>query len=592
MCGIVGVNYDSKVDFLGVTNMMKSRGPDNTSIQKIQDNFFGHTRLSILDLDDEANQPMIFDDILVVFNGEIYNYDELTVSEKLVCKTKSDTEVLIRLYQKYGVEFLSLLNGAFSFCIYDMKKQRYFCARDRYGKKPFYYYAKENKFIFSSMIKSIIKILGFTPKLNKVALSQYLQYFVPLTPNTFYTDIKKLDAGSYLLYENHKLTHKKYYKIKTYKKITDEKTALRSIEDTLYNSVEQRLKSDVEVGSLLSGGIDSSLISTIYAQVSKHPINTFSVGYKTHTKYSELPYANLVAQNIKSNHTPLEISQNDFIGSLEDVFENLEEPHADPAAIPLFLLTKEIQSQGIKTVLSGEGSDELFLGYDNYAKFLKYYEFEKSLDEKQNSFLNDIISSLGGNKEAEYLRRVVKKENLYNSFGEIFTASQRKKLLVKVATFKSETPKKDPVDWMSYIDTKIWLGEALLSKVDKMSMAHSVETRNPFLDYRLVDTAFRIDSLLKTGDTNKYLLKKVAQKYIPDEIIHRQKKGFNSPFNEWLFAEFGEKLKLDIYKVNKETNLFNESYIEYLYNNAKNNKLKQHFYALWHFCRWYDKGFL
>lgn len=592
MCGIVGANYNSKVDFWGVTNMMKNRGPDDTSIKQIQDNFFGHTRLSILDLDDEANQPMIFDDILIVFNGEIYNYDELKISENLACKTKSDTEVLIRLYQKYGVEFLSLLNGAFSFCIYDMKKQRYFCARDRYGKKPFYYYAREKKFIFSSMIKPIIKILGFTPKLNKVALSQYLQYFVPLTPNTFYTDIQKLDAGSYLLYENHKLTQKKYYKIKTYKKIIDEKTALRSIEDILYNSVEQRLKSDVEVGSLLSGGIDSSLISTIYASISNHPIHTFSVGYKTHTKYSELPYANLLAKKIKSNHTALEISQNDFINSLEDVFENLEEPHADPAAIPLFLLTKEIQRQGIKTVLSGEGSDELFLGYDNYAKFLKYYEFSNSLDEKQNDFLNDIISSLGGNKEAEYLRRVVKKENIYNSFGEIFTASQRKKLLKKVATFKSETPKKDPVDWMSYIDTKIWLGEALLSKVDKMSMAHSVETRSPFLDYRLVDTAFSIDSLLKTGDTNKYLLKKVAKKYIPDEIINRQKKGFNSPFNEWLFSEFGEKLKLDIYRINKVTNLFNESYIEYLYAHAKNNKLKQHFYALWHFCKWYDKIYL
>ena len=592
MCGIVGVNFDSKVDFFDVTNMMKSRGPDDTSIKQIQDNFFGHTRLSILDLDREANQPMIFDDILIVFNGEIYNYDELKISENLECKTKSDTEVLIRLYQKYGVDFLSLLNGAFSFCIYDMKKQRYFCSRDRYGKKPFYYYEKENKFIFSSMIKPIIKILGFTPKLNKVALSQYLQYFVPLTPNTFYTDIKKLDAGSYLLYENNKTTIKKYYKIKTYKKITDEKTALKSIEDILYNSVEQRLKSDVEVGSLLSGGIDSSLISTIYSQISNHPINTFSVGYTTDKKYSELPYANLVARHIKSNHTPIEISQKDFIGSLEEVFENLEEPHADPAAIPLFLLTKEINKQKIKTVLSGEGSDELFLGYDNYAKFLKYYEFEKSLDQKQNDFLNDIISSLGGNKEAEYLRRVVKKENLYNSFGEIFTSAQRKKLLQKVATFKNETPKKDPVDWMSYIDTKIWLGEALLSKVDKMSMANSVETRNPFLDYRLVNTAFSIDSLLKTGDTNKYLLKKVAQKYIPDEIIHRQKKGFNSPFNEWLFREFKEKLKLDIYKVNKETNLFNESYIEYLYAHAKNNKLKQHFYALWHFCKWYDKVYL
>jgi len=592
MCGIVGVNYDAKVDFLQVTNIMKNRGPDNTSIEEINQNFFGHTRLSILDLKSEANQPMLFDDILIVFNGEIYNYDELKISEQLDCETTSDTEVIIRLYQKYDVDFLNLLNGAFSFCIYDIKKDRYFCSRDRYGKKPFYYYLKDNKFIFSSMIKPIIKILGFTPKLNKVALSQYLQYFVPLTPNTFYTDINKLDSGSYLIYENNRCIIKKYYKIKTYKKINDEKTALDSIENILYNGVEQRLKSDVEVGTLLSGGIDSSLISTIYSQISKHQINTFSVGYKTHTKYSELPFANLVAKKINSNHTALEIKQKEFIESLEDVFENLEEPHADPASIPLYLLTKEINRQGIKTVLSGEGSDELFLGYDNYAKFLKYYQFSNSLDANQNSFLNEIISSLGGNKEAEYLRRVVKKENIYNSFGEIYTSSQRKKLLQKVATFKSESPKKDPVDWMSYIDTKIWLGEALLSKVDKMSMANSVETRNPFLDFRLVNTAFSINSDLKVGNTNKYLLKKIAKKYIPDEIINRQKKGFNSPFNEWLFDEYKEKLLIDIKIVNNATSLFNEQYVDYIYQNAKNNKLKQHFYALWHFCKWYNNIYL
>jgi len=316
------------------------------------------------------------------------------------------------------------------------------------------------------------------------------------------------------------------------------------------------------------------------------------VGYKTHQKYSELPYAKIVANSIKSDHTALEISQKEYIDSLEEVFEDLEEPHADPASIPLYLLTKEINRQGIKTVLSGEGSDELFLGYDNYAKFLKYYEFSNSLDENQNSFLNEIISSLGGNKEAEYLRRVVKKENIYNSFGEIYTTSQRKKLLKKVASFKSETPKKDPVDWMSYIDTKIWLGEALLSKVDKMSMANGVETRNPFLDFRLVDTAFSISSNLKVGDTNKYLLKKIASKYIPKEIITRQKKGFNSPFNEWLFDEYGEKLLDDILKTNTKTALFNESYIMIIYESAKNNKLKQHFYALWHFCKWYNKNYL
>ncbi|MEA3498095.1 MAG: asparagine synthase (glutamine-hydrolyzing) [Campylobacterota bacterium] len=592
MCGIVGTNYNPNKEFKSITDIMKHRGPDNSSTKQINNNFFGHARLSILDLDNEANQPMVFDDIVIVFNGEIYNYDELKLSENLNCITSSDTEVLIRLYQKYDTDFLNLLNGAFSFCIYDINKDRYFCARDRYGKKPFYYFAKDDKFIFSSMIKPIIKLLGYTPKLNKVALSQYLQFFTPLAPNTFYTDIFKLDKASYLIYQNNQLTIKKYYKIKTYKSIFDEQTALNKIEDLLFNSVEQRLKSDVEVGTLLSGGIDSSLISSIYSKISNQPINTFSVGYKTHTKYSELPFASIVAKDINSNHTALEISQKDFIESLDEVLEHLEEPHADPASIPLFHLTKTINSQGIKTVLSGEGSDEIFLGYDNYAKFLKYYNFSDSLDTEQNNFLNEIISSLGGNKEAEYLRRVVKKENIYNSFGEIYTSAQRKKLLKKVATFKYEKPKKDPVDWMSYIDMKVWLGEALLSKVDKMSMANSVETRNPFLDFRLVDTVFSIDSKLKVGDTNKYLLKKVASKYIPKEIINRTKKGFNSPFNEWLFDEYNDKLLDDILKANKETNLFNEKYVYYINNEAKQGRLKQHFYSLWLFNKWYYKTYL
>jgi asparagine synthase (glutamine-hydrolysing) len=593
MCGIVGTNFTYDGDFDKVTALLDNRGPDHRGVFENEGIRLGHTRLSIIDLDHEADQPMSYDGIVIVFNGEIYNYGELIAEHNLKCTTKSDTEVLIRLYQKYGVKFLEFLNGAFSFCIYDSIKKRFFCARDRYGKKPFYYYYKDGKFIFSSMIKPIIKILGFTPKLNRVALSQYLQYFTPLAPNTFYQGIEKLDKASYILYEEDKFEIKRYYKIKTYTSIRDEKTALEKIEELLIDSVGKRFRADVEVGTLLSGGIDSSLISSIYAKQTGNTIHTFSVGYKSETKYSELPFAKLAAKHIKSNHTALEIGQKEYIESLDEIFEALEEPHADPAAIPLFHLTKEIRKQGIKSVLSGEGSDELFLGYDNYAKFLKYYQFAETLDQNQFAFLDDIIGALQTNtKESEYLKRVVKKQTIYNSFGEIYTDTQRKRLLKKVASFKRETPKKDPIEWMSSIDMKIWLGEALLSKVDKICMVNSVENRNPFLDYRLVDTVFAIDSKLKSGDTNKYLLKKIAAKYIPKEIIDRQKKGFNSPFNEWLFKEYGEKLLDDILIVNGQTFLFNEKYIYYIYNEAKQNRFKQHFYALWHFCKWYYNNYL
>lgn len=595
MCGIIGTNFLNE-RFDKSLELLHHRGPDFQNSIKIENKQFGHTRLAIIDLDEEANQPMIFDDILLVFNGEIYNYKELIHMEHLECKTKSDSEVLIRLYQKYGFDFLNKLNGMFSFCIYDIKKDLYFCARDRYGKKPFFYYFKDNKFIFSSSVKSILNLLDYKPNLNKVALSKYMQYFVSFGEDSFYQDIFKLEASTYLIYEPNKsreLQKKKYYKINTYKAIKDEKQALNDIEELLFKSVEYRLNSDVEVASLLSGGIDSSLISALYTKISGKRINTFSIGYDEYKNYCELDYAQVTASHINSNHHPVEINQKEYINHFEQTLDMLEEPHGDSAAIPLNILTKQIHKAGIKTVLSGEGSDEIFLGYDNYAKFLKYYEFEKSLSNEQNLFLNDIIGALQNNtKESEYLRRIVKKQNLYNSFGEIYTDIQRKRLFKKVPTFKSETAKQDPVDWMSYIDLKIWLGESLLSKVDRISMGNSLEVRTPFLDFNLVNYMFSVESHIKVGDTNKYLLKKIASKYIPNEIINRTKKGFNSPFNEWLNKEYKDKILDVIVEVNNETNLFNHEYILHIYELSKSNKFKQHLYSLFVFSLWYKKEYL
>ncbi|MFK2822296.1 asparagine synthase (glutamine-hydrolyzing) [Arcobacter sp. YIC-80] len=595
MCGILGTNFLSN-NFSSSLKILNNRGPDYQSSIKIEDKEFGHTRLAIIDLDEEANQPMVFDDIVLVFNGEIYNYKQLILDEQLECKTKSDSEVLIRLYQKYEFDFLNKLNGMFAFTLYDIKKNRYFCARDRYGKKPFFYYFKDNKFIFSSSIKSVVNLLDSKPKLNKVALSKYMQYFVSFGEDTFFQDIFKLEAATYMVYEPNKdaqLKKKRFYKINTYKAVKDENEALEKIEELLFNAVESRLTSDVEVASLLSGGIDSSLVSALYTKISGKKINTFSVGYNEYKNYCELDYAKITADYIGSNHNPVEISKKDFIEHFEDSLGALEEPHGDSAAIPLNILTKKIHQSGIKTVLSGEGSDEIFLGYDNYAKFLKYYSFEKTLSNEQNEFLDDIIGALQNNtKESEYLRRIVKKQNLYNSFGEIYTDIQKKRLFKKVPTFKNEKAKKDPVDWMSYIDLKIWLGEGLLSKVDRISMRNSLEVRTPFLDFNLVNYMFSIDSDIKVGNTNKYLLKKIASKYIPEQIINRTKKGFNSPFNEWLNQEYGNSILETILDVNKHTKLFNDEYVKHIYELSKQRKFKQHLYSLYVFSLWYKKEFL
>ena len=595
MCGILGANFLSN-NFNQALDLLNNRGPDYKNSISLENKQFGHTRLAIIDLNEEANQPMIFDDILLVFNGEIYNYKELIHVEHLECKTASDSEVIIRLYQKYKFDFLNKLNGMFSFCIYDMKKNLYFCARDRYGKKPFFYHFKDNKFIFSSSIKSVLKLLDYKPNLNKVALSKYMQYFVSFGEDTFYQDIFKLEASTYMIYDpnnSSELQKKKFYRINTYKAIKNEIDALNDIEELLINSVETRLTSDVEVSSLLSGGIDSSLISALYTKISGKKINTFSVGYDEHKNYCELEYAQITANHINSNHTPVVINQKEYINHFHQTLDLLEEPHGDSAAIPLNILTKKIHQSGIKTVLSGEGSDEIFLGYDNYSKFLKYYEFEKSLSNEQNLFLNDIIGALQNNtKESEYLRRIVKKQNLYNSFGEIYTDIQKKRLFKKVPSFKSETAKQDPVDWMSYIDLKIWLGEALLSKVDRISMGNSLEVRTPFLDFNLVNYMFSVESNIKVGDTNKYLLKKIASKYIPEVIINRTKKGFNSPFNEWLNKEYKQEILNIIVEVNNQTNLFNHEYILHIYELSKSNKFKQHLYSLFVFSLWFKKEYL
>lgn len=362
MSGIIAVNFLSD-KFDKSLELLNNRGPDFQKSIKIDDKQFGHTRLSIIDLSKEANQPMIFDDILLIFDGAIYNYKELIHVEQLECKTQSDSEVLIRLYQKYGFDFLNKLNGMFSFCIYDIKKDLYFCAKDRYGKKPFFYYFKDNKFIISSSIKSILNMLDNKPNLNKVALCKYIQYFVSFGEDTFFQDINKLEASTYMIYEPNKssqLMKKKYYKINTYKAIKDEKQALNDIEELLINSVEKRLKSDVEIATLLSGGIDSSFISALYTKISGKKINTFSVGYDEHKNYCELKYAKITADHIGSIHTPLEINHKEYINHFEETLHMLEEPHGDSAAIPLNILSKHINQAGFKTLLSGEGSDEIF----------------------------------------------------------------------------------------------------------------------------------------------------------------------------------------------------------------------------------------
>ncbi|SFO91640.1 asparagine synthase (glutamine-hydrolyzing) [Hydrogenimonas thermophila] len=581
MCGIVGTNFFLKY-FNKAVNKLFSRGPDNQDILIYKNNCFGHTRLSIIDLDAEANQPMEFDEIIIVFNGEIYNYKELIKEHNLKVVTKSDTEVLIRLYQKYDVDFLKLINGMFSFCIYDKKKRRFFCARDRFGKKPFYYYYKNGKFIFGSEIKAILSCLDKTPSMNNEAFYEYLSFMTPIHQNTFYKDIKKLQAGHYLILDNN-LKIKKYYDIdKIETKYFDKNKSLSDIEDLLISSLKYRLVSDVKVASLLSGGVDSSFISALYAKI-VGKIDTFSIGYDEYLHYSELDYAKIVAKHINSNHNEIVISKRDFLETIDKILEATDEPFGDSATIPTYILSQAIHKNGIKVALSGEGADENFLGYDNYFKMFSYY----ASTPKESEF--------NLTKDWEYNYRRLNNLPIYQTSGETFTEKQKKLLLKNYSEkffIKEFLTNYTPVKWVSYIDFKIWIAEVLMTKIDRASMANSLEIRAPFLDFRLVEYMFQIDDELKKGDTNKSLLKQIAIKYLPQKIVYRQKKGFSSPFIEWLYDEYDKEILDTILIVNKEINIFNEEFVKFLFNEAKEKRFKQHIWQLFLFAKWFNKVYL
>jgi len=533
----------------------------------------------------------VFEDFEISFYGQIYNFNELNKEEQIDCPCEE--ELILYLYKKYSYKFLEKLDAIFSFAIFDKKEQLYFCARDRFGHIPLFYYQKGTTFIYANKISDILKKLNFTPKMNKVALSKYMQYFASFGEDSFYQDVFKLQEATYLIFDIKKeeISKKRYYKINTYKAVKDENIALNKIEEYLFKAIE--LCSYNNSNFLLSGGLDSSLISAMYTKGFNKQINSFSIGFDEHKHYSELEFAKIVSKHLNTNHTEISINQKEYIENFYSSLDLFDEPHADSASIPLNILFNKLEKNKVQNIYSGEGSDELFLGYENYRKFYSYYNFEKSLTNYQRDFLNDIIIALQNNtKESEYLRRVVKEQNLYNSFGEIFNEIQKRRLFKKLPTFKMEQAKKDPIDWMSYIDLKIWLGNALLSKVFTISHSKQILVHTPFLSKDVVNCAFSIDSNLKLGNTNKYLIKQIANKYLPKEIINRPKKGFSSPFNEWLQKEFKDEILQTILNVNKDTNFFNEEYIKNIYNLGVTNKFKQHLYSLFIFSLWYKRVYL
>ncbi len=562
MCGFVGFCDDSKNKkkiIRDMADIIKHRGPDSDGYYVDNNIALGFRRLSIIDLD-KGSQPIFNEDKdkVIVFNGEIYNYKE--IREELKSKghkfsTNTDTEVILHGYEEYKEDILNKLRGMFAFVIYDIKEKSLFGARDFYGIKPFYYYYDNENFLLGSEIKSFLGNPNFKKELNKDMLSQYLTFQCSIGEDTFFKNTYKLLPGYYFIYKDKELEIKKYYEVKL--EPNDDKSLdewVSGIREVIDNSVLAHKVSDVEVGSFLSSGVDSSLIAKL-SSVDK----TFTVGYDN-KKYSEIDYAKEFSDKINVSNVSKKISKEEYFKEFSNVQYYMDEPLADASAVMLYFLSKTA-SKHVKVCLSGEGADEIFGGYNIY-----HEPYSVSWYNKIPYFIRKCIGILvypfRNYTGFNFLYRRSKKiEDRYIGNAFIFEPNDAKKIVdfnYGNKTYKDFTKPYydkvsdlDVVTKMQYIDFNFWLIYDILLKADKMSMANSLEVRVPYLDREVIDYASKLPSKYKiVGNETKYAFRKVAKEELADKVADKKKLGFPVPIREWLKED-------DVYQEVK--NMFLES---------------------------------
>lgn len=562
MCGFVGFCDDSKNKkkiIRDMADIIKHRGPDSDGYYVDNNIALGFRRLSIIDLD-KGSQPIFNEDKdkVIVFNGEIYNYKE--IREELKSKghkfsTNTDTEVILHGYEEYKEDILNKLRGMFAFVIYDIKEKSLFGARDFYGIKPFYYYYDNENFLFGSEIKSFLGNPNFKKELNKDMLSQYLTFQCSIGEDTFFKNTYKLLPGHYFIYKDKELEIKKYYEVKL--EPNDDKSLeewVSGIREVIDNSVLAHKVSDVEVGSFLSSGVDSSLIAKL-SSVDK----TFTVGYDN-KKYSEIDYAKQFSDKINVSNVSKKISKEEYFKEFSNVQYYMDEPLADASAVMLYFLSKTA-SKHVKVCLSGEGADEIFGGYNIY-----HEPYSVSWYNKIPYFIRKCIGILvypfRNYTGFNFLYRRSKKiEDRYIGNAFIFEPNDAKKIVnfnYGNKTYKDFTKPYydkvsdlDVVTKMQYIDFNFWLIYDILLKADKMSMANSLEVRVPYLDREVIEYASKLPSKYKiVGNETKYAFRKVAKEELADKVADKKKLGFPVPIREWLKED-------DVYQEVK--NMFLES---------------------------------
>lgn len=591
MCGICGI-YNARSGepvsqqlIERMTSLIAHRGPDDSGAYYDGSAGLGFARLSIIDLSG-GHQPMCNEtgDIWIVFNGEIWNYKELRkelIAKGHIFRTNCDTETIIHAYEEYGVDCVARLHGMFGLAIWDAPRQRMLLARDRAGKKPLYYTVADGNVIFASEIKSILAHPRVKREADVQALADYLSVRYVPAPATLFANIYKVQPGHWMLFEHDSVREECYWDF------TFGKTERRPIEDYLHGirehvqrAVEERMMADVPVGAMLSGGVDSSIITGVMSKLTSHRVKTFSVGFD-HPEYNELPYARLVADHFGTEHHELVVNSSDLTHYWPILTWHRDEPVSEPSDLGVYLVSK-LARQHVKVVLSGEGGDELFAGYPKYVVdwLASYYHLLPTplRDHVIAPLLSKLPYGMRKLKMAERNLSQPAPERWMTWFG-VFNAQLKDNLLSKrtkahidqdgsraFRRLLEHNPQRDNLSSMLYLDTRIWLPDNLLMKGDKMTMAASLEGRIPLLDYKLIEYAASIPSDIKTRFFHaKYLLKRAYADFLPTAILTRKKMGFNVPMGIW-FREGQRTLisQLLLSEQARSRGFLNNAFVEHL----------------------------
>ncbi len=590
MCGILGFNFSNSQLLEKGMQALQHRGPDAAGL--FEDNYIslGHRRLSIIDLSENAKQPMERLHYVIIFNGEIYNFQEINKElSEYKFQSSSDTETIIYAYDKWKEDCVKRFNGVFSFCIYDKQNKTLFVARDRLGEKPLYYICQENQFIFASELNILLPFLK-KREIDPQGLSQYFTFRFTLGETTLAKNVLKFLPGHYMLYDLNEsaiTAYKKYYSIPPVQvKKGNLKYFIEELKKRLENSVKLRMVSDVPVAVLLSGGIDSSVITSLARKYNSN-LNTFSIGFDTN---SELPYAKLVAETLGTHHHEFILHKESVLEYLDDFIRYMDEPVGDAGYFPVFVLAKCAREFN-KVVLTGDGGDEILVGYDRY----KMFHYGRKI---RPLLLFDF--------KQEILRRLVKTRKLgdYQAFFEIirlFEVDELKKM--NVPEFDGSQFWRNifrtPLLNAEVFDIETLLPGDFFMKADKMSSAFGLEDRDPFMDTEFVEFALSIPMKYKLrGWTEKYILKKAFSDVLPPQITRRRKSGLNSPVDYWFKNVLKDKF-VEILKRN-DHNLYDKTYVlqllEKLQRTGENYKLNfmlsQKLWSIFVFEMWYDKFIL